>query len=69
MTIEIIAAIVILNCFIFNNVYNWCINSKKNDYIINDNIIVIPECINNEVNIKVEYDSDLLPSYSEVIKN
>ena len=29
MTIEIIAAIVILNCFIFNNVYNWCVNSKK----------------------------------------
>mgnify|MGYP006134473203 CR=1 FL=1 len=63
MTIEIIAAIVILNCFIFNSVYNWCVNSKKND----DNIIIIPEYINNDV--KVEYDSDLLPSYSEVIKN
>ena len=67
MTIEIIAAIVILNCFIFNSVYNWCVNSKKNDYKINDNIIIIPEYINNDV--KVEYDSDLLPSYSEVIKN
>ena len=63
MTIEIIAAIVILNCFIFNSVYNWCVNSKKNDY----NIIIIPQYINNDV--KVEYDSDLLPSYSEVIKN